>query len=212
MKLKSFVFNPFYENTMVVSSLEGNALIIDPGCYEKFEVDQVLQYVEENELNVVGIINTHCHIDHVLGNFILKQKLKTTLKIPVNEKETFLAISAYAPQYGITGYQEAEVDEYLSEGEDLQLDEVTFKCIEVPGHSPGHLIFYEQEEKVIIGGDVLFKESIGRTDLPGGDHAALIQNIQEKVYTLPEEVIVYPGHGPHTTIAHEKKNNPFVKG
>lgn len=211
MKIKSFVFNPFYENTYVVSSEKGNCLIFDPGCYEDYELAELREYIHMNDLNVVAIINTHCHIDHVLGNDPLKADYKVPLKIPKNEEEVFRSIPAYAPQWGMSGYRHAEVDEFLNEGDDLALDEIVFKMIEVSGHSPGHLIFYNAEGKVIIGGDVLFRESIGRTDLPGGNHEDLLNNIQQKVYTLPEDVEVLPGHGPSTTIGHEKANNPFVK-
>jgi glyoxylase-like metal-dependent hydrolase (beta-lactamase superfamily II) len=212
MKINTFVFNPFYENTIVVSSDSGNALIFDPGCYEIYEIEELTDFVRLNDLTVKGIINTHCHIDHVLGNFAIKQKYGTRLSIPVNEKEMFDAVAAYSLQWGITNYQAAQVDEYITEGTAIVLDELSFQTIEVPGHSPGHLMFYESDQQVIIGGDVLFRESIGRTDLPGGDHEALISNIQNKVYTLPEEVEVYPGHGPVTTIGYEKNHNPFVKG
>ena len=211
MTIKSFVFNPFYENTYVVSSEKGNCLIFDPGCYEDYEVAQLKEYIHMNDLNVVAIINTHCHIDHVLGNDVLKFEYKVPLKIPQNEREVFDSVPAYAPQWGMAGYRHAEVDEFLEEGDILVLDEIQLQMIEVSGHSPGHLIFYNQQAKVIIGGDVLFKESIGRTDLPGGNHADLLQNIQEKVYTLPEDTEVLPGHGPSTTIGHEKVYNPFVK-
>ena len=211
MDIKSFVFNPFYENTYIVSSAKNNAFIFDPGCYEDFEIKELEEYVDDKELNVKAIINTHCHIDHVLGNKKLKELYQSSLKIPVNEKEVFDAVPAYAPQWGITGYEHAEVDEFLSEGV-LELDEIKLKLIEVPGHSPGHLVFYEESKSVIIGGDVLFRESIGRTDLPGGNHDALLTNIQEKLYVLPDEVTVYPGHGPQTTIGYEKRYNPFVKG
>lgn len=212
MNIKTFVFNPFYENTYVISSKKGNCLIFDPGCYEDFEKKELIDFIEMEGLTVEAIINTHCHIDHVLGNDYLKDKYNIQLKIPINEQEVFNAIPVIAPQWGITGYHQPEVDEYLEEGKTLRLDEINLKMIEVPGHSPGHLMFYHEVEKMIIGGDVLFKESIGRTDLPGGDHNALLSNIQEKVYTLPEDVIVYPGHGPSTTIGHEKKHNPFVRG
>ena len=212
MQIKSFVFNPFYENTYVLSSEKGNCLIFDPGCYEDYEVEELKEYIHMNDLKVQAIINTHCHIDHVLGNDVLKQTFKVPLKIPKNEDEVFRSVPAYAPQWGMAGYRHAEVDEYLNEGEDLVLDEIVMKLIEVPGHSPGHLMFYMEEEKLMIGGDVLFRESIGRTDLPGGNHDDLLRNIQEKVYTLPEDVQVLPGHGPATTIGHEKQYNPFVKG
>ncbi|MFK7953589.1 MAG: MBL fold metallo-hydrolase [Ekhidna sp.] len=211
MLIKSFVFNPFYENTYVVSSEAGNAFIFDPGCYEKYEVEELEEYIHMNDLKVQAVINTHCHIDHVLGNETMKVKYKVPLKIPQNELEVLNSVVAYAPQWGINGYRPADVDVFLNEGEKLGLDEIEFELIEVPGHSPGHMMFFEKNEKVIIGGDVLFKESIGRTDLPGGNHDDLLQNIQNKVYTLPEEVTIYPGHGPTTTIGHEKKYNPFVK-
>lgn len=211
MEIKTFVFNPFYENTLIVSSQKGSALIVDPGCYEDYEVEQVMSYIRTHDLKITGILNTHCHIDHVLGNKELKHRLQTTLRIPINEQVVFDAVTARAAQWGVADYQEAEIDGYMKEGEEIKLDELTFKILEVPGHSPGHQMFYEESQKVIIGGDVLFKESIGRTDLPGGNHADLIQNIQTKVYTLPEDVVVYPGHGPSTTIGHEKSHNPFVR-
>ena len=212
MLIKSFVFNPFYENTYIVSSEVGNAFIFDPGCYEKYEVEELEEYIHMNDLKVQAVINTHCHIDHVLGNDMMKVKYKVPLKIPKNELEVLNSVVAYAPQWGINGYRPADVDAFLNDGDKLSLDEIEFELIEVSGHSPGHIMFYEKKEKIIIGGDVLFKESIGRTDLPGGNHDDLLQNIQNKVYILPEEVTIYPGHGPTTTIGHEKKYNPFVKG
>lgn len=212
MQIKTFVFNPFYENTIILSSEQGNCFIFDPGCYESYEVEELTEYVRMNDLKVKAIINTHCHIDHVLGNSILKSEYKVPLMIPTNEREVFDAVPAYAPQWGITGYQHADVDEYMEGDSVMSLDEIQLKLIEVPGHSPGHLMFYMKDEKVIVGGDVLFRESIGRTDLPGGNHDDLLSNIQQKVYILPEDVTVYPGHGPTTTIRHEKQNNPFVRG
>lgn len=212
MQIKTFVFNPFYENTLVVSSAEKNAIIFDPGCYEEHELMQVKDYIELEGLSVKAIMNTHCHIDHVLGNKALKEHYGVPLSIPKNEKDVLQAVEAYAPQWGISHYESAKVDAYISEGEEVELDELTFGIIEVPGHSPGSIMFYCEAEKMMIGGDVLFRESIGRTDLPGGNHEALLKNIQEKVYVLPEDVEVYPGHGPTTTIAHEKNNNPFIRG
>jgi len=211
MNIKIFVFNPFYENTIILSSRKKNCFIFDPGCYENFEFDELNNYIETEGLRVKAVINTHCHIDHVLGNYLLKNRYEVPLKIPVNEKKMYEAVPVYAPQWGITNYVHTEVDEYLKEGVKLRLDEVSFKLIEVPGHSPGHFMFHSEDEEMMIGGDVLFRESIGRTDLPGGDHQVLLNNIREKVYALPDEVTVYPGHGPETTIGHEKRNNPFVK-
>ena len=212
MHIKSFVFNPFLENTYVVHSEAKNAYVFDPGCYEPYEVNELTDYVQREGLTVKAIINTHCHIDHVLGNKALKTMYEVPLLIPENENEIYEATIAYAPQWGITQYQHASVDKFLQESETLTLDEVSFQLIEVPGHSPGHIVFYEKNGQFLIGGDVLFRESIGRTDLPGGNHEALIRNIKEKVYSLPEETTVYPGHGPETTVGHEKRTNPFVRG
>lgn len=195
----------------MLSSDTRDAIIIDPGCYEDFEKSEIKSFVDANELNVLAIVNTHCHIDHVLGNNALKDLFKVKLWVPKNEEETYRAIPAYAPSYGFAGYKEAEVDEWFGEGE-LTFGDLSFNVIEVPGHSPGHMVFYFEGEKVLIGGDVLFRESIGRTDLPGGNHEQLLENIVQKVYSLPDEVTVYPGHGPETTIGHEKQFNPFVRG
>jgi glyoxylase-like metal-dependent hydrolase (beta-lactamase superfamily II) len=211
MNNHAFVFNPFYENTYVLWDDALQAIIIDPGCYEKYELDELDAFIQSHKLTVIAVVNTHCHIDHVLGNDAAKAKYKTKLWVPVNEKETYRAIPAYAPSYGFTGYHEAEVDEWYAEGM-LHFGEMSFQTIEVPGHSPGHMVLYHEASKTLIGGDVLFRQSIGRTDLPGGNHDALLKNIKEKLYTLPNDVTVYPGHGPKTTIGFEKQHNPFVNG
>ncbi|MEM6829990.1 MAG: MBL fold metallo-hydrolase [Bacteroidota bacterium] len=212
MNIKSFVFNPFYENTYVVHSSQKNAYIFDPGCYEPFELNELTDYIQRESLTIKAVINTHCHIDHVLGNHAIKSMYEAPLWIPKNEKVVFDAVVAYAPQWGINGYEPASIDRFLLESDRLVLDEIEFEILEVPGHSPGHHMFYERAKELIVGGDVLFKESIGRTDLPGGNHEDLIRNIKEKVYTLPEQVTIYPGHGPKTTVGYEKRHNPFVKG
>ena len=212
MKIKSFVFNPFYENTYVLWDDSKACVIIDPGCYEKYEREEIIGFIESEGLAVKYILNTHCHIDHVLGNYFLKDHFKCPLWIPENEVATYQSVVAYAPQWGIKNFTMAEADKLMKEGESIAFGNSTCKVIEAPGHSAGHQLFYFETEGVLMGGDVLFRQSIGRTDLPGGDHAQLIRNIQEKVYILPEQTTVYPGHGPETTIGYEKLNNPFVKG
>ena len=211
MQIKSFVFNSFYENTIILASENSNCFIFDPGCYEPYEIEELAAFIRKGNLQVKTILNTHCHIDHVLGNDYLKNYYKVPLLIPKNEKEIFAAVPAYAPQWGITRYKHAEVDGFLEEGKNIELNEITIQLIEVPGHSPGHVMFYLEKEGIIIGGDVLFRESIGRTDLPGGNHDTLLNNIREKVYALPDDTVVYPGHGSTTTIGHEKKHNPFMR-
>jgi glyoxylase-like metal-dependent hydrolase (beta-lactamase superfamily II) len=210
MVIKVFEFNPFAENTYVLSDAQKNAIIIDPGCYEAHERAELHDYVTKQNLTVRAVVNTHCHIDHVLGNEAMKVKYNVDLWVPKNEKVVLHAIPSYAPNYGFADYRESEVEHWFEEGL-LSFGEIKLKAIEVPGHSPGHMVFYDEKNKVLIGGDVLFRQSIGRTDLPGGNHEQLLTNIKSKVYTLPDEVVVYPGHGPETTIGFEKQHNPFVR-
>lgn len=212
MEIKSIVFNPFYENTYVLWDNTGEGIIVDPGCYEDYEQKELLDFVKNQKLNITAIVNTHCHIDHVLGNYWIKEALKCPLWLPEGELEVFRAVAAYAPQWGIQQYTEATPDKLLHENDTITFGNTTLKAIACAGHSPGHLVFYHGQEAKLIGGDVLFRESIGRTDLPRGNHGQLLTNIKAKIYTLPEETTVYPGHGPSTTIGHEKQNNPFVKG
>ena len=212
MKINSFVFNPFYENTYVLWDETKSCVIIDPGCYEKYEQEEIIGFIESEGLSVKYILNTHCHIDHVLGNYFLKDYFKCPLWIPEHEVASHQSVVAYAPQWGIQNFTLAEPDALIKEGQKIVFGNSSCKVIEAPGHSPGHQLFYFEKEAVVLGGDVLFRQSIGRTDLPGGNHTQLLTNIKEKIYTLPDPVVVYPGHGSETTVGFEKKNNPFVKG
>ncbi len=210
MKIKSLVFNPFYENTYVLWDETQEAIIVDPGCYETYELDELKRFVSDQKLTVKAIVNTHCHIDHVLGNYAMKSYYKCPLWVPNGEMEVYRAVEAYAPQWGINNFTYAEPDILLENDAEITFGNTTLKSIFVPGHSPGHLMFHHQQDKVIIGGDVLFRESIGRTDLPGGNHQQLLTSIQDKLYPLNGDIEVFPGHGPSTTIGHEKQYNPFV--
>ncbi len=210
IKIKVFVFNPFQENTYVLSDDSNEAIIIDPGCHESYEKKELQSWVEENKLNVKAIYNTHCHIDHVLGNDFCKNTFKAPLLIPEGEDQVYKAVKTYSDSYGIMGYHEAEVDTLIDETHIIKFGHTELKSMFIPGHAPGHLVFYNEEENICIGGDVLFQRSIGRTDLPGGNHDALITNIREKLFQLDDNMQVYPGHGPVTTIGEEKKYNHFV--
>ncbi len=211
MNIQSFVFNPFYENTYVLWDDTQEAIIVDPGCYEKYEQEELLGFIRLKKLEVKLILNTHCHIDHVLGNYWATEAFKCPLWIPENELSSFKAVTTYAPNWGVTRYTEAEVNQLVKEFDNIQFGNVMLTAIEAPGHSPGHLVYYWPKGHILVGGDVLFKGSIGRTDLPGGNHDLLLQNIREKIYTLPGETVVYPGHGPSTTVEFERKSNPFVR-
>jgi glyoxylase-like metal-dependent hydrolase (beta-lactamase superfamily II) len=209
LQLQSFAFNPLQENTYVLFDETKECVIIDPGCYEREEQYDLADFIETHELKVVKLLNTHGHVDHVLGNAFVKETYKTKLYIHEQDAATLKAVKVYAPHYGFFQYQEAEPDIYLKEGEAVTFGNQSLDVLFVPGHAPGHIAFYHVASKTLIGGDVLFYNSIGRTDLPGGNYDTLIDSIHQKFFTLPDDVTVYPGHGPETTIGHEKKTNPF---
>jgi hydroxyacylglutathione hydrolase len=211
MKITRFTFNAFAENTYLLHDDTNECVVVDPGCSDKKENDKLQQYISANNLKVVRLLNTHCHIDHVLGNKFVAETYNVGLEIHEKDLETLRAIPVYAPVYGITNYEEQLPASYLKDGEQVKFGNTTLDIIFAPGHAPGHVVFYNAEDKTLIAGDVLFQESIGRTDLPGGDYETLISSIRTKLFVLPDEVTVYPGHGPETTIGHEKKYNPFLK-
>lgn len=210
MTVEALVFNPFYENTYIISDEDNQAIIVDPGCYETYERDQLTQYIAQHNLSVKLALNTHCHIDHVLGNAFVKEEYGVPLWVPEGEKDLLEAVPNYATNWGINEYVQAEVDQFIGT-DPIAIGKLTFEVRLAPGHSPGHLVFYNADEKILIGGDVLFRESIGRTDLPGGNHQQLLESIKRELFTLPDDTTVFSGHGPTTNIGYEKTHNPFVK-
>jgi hydroxyacylglutathione hydrolase len=209
LTVESFVFNAFQENTIVAFDETKEAVIIDPGCYEVEEREELDDFIRDNNLLVRYILNTHCHIDHVLGNDHVKTKYKAPLLIHAKDEQVLRAVKAYAPSYGFPLYREAEPDSFIKEGETINFGNTSFQILFLPGHAPGHVGFYEASQKIIISGDVLFYHSIGRADLPGGDFKTLVNSIHQQLFALPDDVIVYPGHGPTTTIGEEKSSNPY---
>ncbi len=209
LTVHTFVFNPFQENTYVLFDETNECVIIDPGCFVDNERKELTDFIEAQNLHVKMLLNTHCHIDHVLGNYFVKEKYKTKLYIHSKDEPVLKAVKVYAPNYGFATYTEAEPDVYLEEGDRISFGNQHFTVFFVPGHSPGHIAFYNEKQKTVMAGDVLFRNSVGRTDLPGGNHATLINSIHQKLFTLPDDVTVYPGHGPETTIGFEKRTNPF---
>ncbi len=208
LSIKIFCFNDFSENTLIIHDHK-NCLFVDPGCYTDAEFLELKTYVEKKQLHPISIINTHCHIDHVLGVERLKRHYKIPFFIGEHEGDTLRGVKLYAPAYGVQGYSEPEVDGVLIDNQIIELGDQVLKVVFVPGHSPGHIAFYYEEEHQIIAGDVLFKRSIGRTDLPGGDHDTLIESIRTRIFSLPDHTVVYPGHGPRTSVVEEKQFNPF---
>ncbi len=208
--VKTLTFNPFQENTYIVSTDNKEAAIFDPGCIDQRERKLLTAYMEREDLMPTRLVNTHCHIDHVLGNKYVAEKYG--LKLEAHEKEVPMlsANASVSKMYGIAYQTSPNIEILLNEGEQFQLGEESFDIFLCPGHSPGSLCFYHSESNILIGGDVLFQGSIGRTDLPGGDHNTLINVIKEKLFNLPNDTIVFPGHGPSTTIGFEKRTNPFL--
>lgn len=209
LQVQSFVFNPFQENTFVLYDETKECVIFDPGCSDDGERKQLQSFIDHHHLQVKLLLNTHCHIDHVLGNSFIKETYKVNLLIHPADEPTLKAVQVYAPNYGFPLYQHLSPDGFLEEGDYIKVGNQSFTVLFVPGHSPGHVAFYSEANRALIGGDVLFFNSIGRTDLPGGNHELLINSIHTKLFALPDHVKVYPGHGPETTIGYEKKNNPF---
>lgn len=211
IQLKSFVFNPFSENTYVLYDETGEAVIIDPGCYDKAEYSALYDFIEENNLKPIRIINTHAHIDHVLGVAAVKRKYGIPFSLHRIDEPLLKAVKTYASNYGFNQFDEPEIDSYFDEGDTVEFGNSTLRLLFVPGHAPGHVAFVSDVQQFVIGGDVLFRQSIGRTDLPGGDFETLIGSIRNKLFTLPDGYTVYAGHMQPTTIGFEKKNNPFLK-
>jgi glyoxylase-like metal-dependent hydrolase (beta-lactamase superfamily II) len=204
-------FNPFEENTYVIASAAGNSIIIDPGCFDAGERSSLKQFLADHQLRPVRLVNTHCHIDHILGNAFVSREYGLGLEIHGGEVPVLEAGVTVAGMYGIPYEKSPSASRFIREGDELEMDELKMKVLFTPGHSPASICLYCAEEKWLIGGDVLFYESIGRTDLPGGDYEMLINSIRTQLFTLPDETIVYPGHGPQTTIGYEKMFNPFLR-
>ncbi|HVV54342.1 MAG TPA: MBL fold metallo-hydrolase [Mucilaginibacter sp.] len=207
--LQSFINNPYQENTYLLFDETRECAIIDPGMYTAPEQNAVINFIRNNQLKPVLLLNTHCHVDHVLGNKLIFDFYGLKPQFHKGELPVLAAIPSYAPQMGIRYDPSPLPDYYLSETGMVSFGNTQLELIFAPGHSPAHLCFYDEADNFVVGGDVLFKGSIGRTDLPGGNYDQLIQNIEEKLFSLPDSCTVYPGHGPETTIGFEKRSNPF---
>ncbi len=210
IEVHSFTFNPFAENTYILSSGE-DCWIIDPGMYEGKEVYDFSDYIKSKNLTPSRLLLTHGHIDHILGNLEVYEEFGLKPWMHEADLPFLVNVREMARQFGMPMvHQSPDPEGYLTEESSLELGEEKIEIFHTPGHSPGSLSFYIPSIKSVISGDVLFRESIGRTDLPLCVEQDLYDSIRQKLYTLPDDTIVYPGHGPTTTIGYEKKNNPFV--
>ncbi|MFW5707688.1 MAG: MBL fold metallo-hydrolase [Bacteroidota bacterium] len=210
LKIKTLSFNPFQVNTYILYNENRECIIVDPACYGSQEEQTLKSFIEENQLTLRKVINTHCHIDHILGNnFVFK-----TWNVKPSMHEDGKGFLANAPEYGEAFGFEIEKpispEEFLREGDIISLGENELKVLETPGHADGSICLYNDKQKFLIAGDVLFHNSIGRTDLPTGNFETLKKSIYNKLFVLDDDVTVYCGHGPTTTIGEEKQNNPFL--
>ncbi|MBM3186641.1 MAG: MBL fold metallo-hydrolase [Bacteroidetes bacterium] len=204
----SFQFNSFQENTYILHTDNNNAIIIDPGCYLSQEEKELENFIENNNLNPLAILNTHAHLDHVLGNQFCAKRYNIPIYLHKEDYKTLKIVESYAHVYGFEAYKPAPEPEFeLKNGDFLKFEDIELKVFHTPGHCPGHVVFYNELNNFVINGDVLFQGSFGRVDLPGGDLETLKKSIFETMFKLPEETIVYCGHGPETTIGREKQFN-----
>lgn len=212
MKIKSFTFNPFQENTYIIYDTTKECIIIDPGCYSKDEQTLLKKFITNKNLKPIKIINTHCHIDHILGNkFIYEQ---WGIELYMHKKDITLLESSIdiSKMYGLENYEGSPYPKhFLEQGDVLTFGKSNFKILFTPGHSPGHICLYNEENNLLVAGDTIFQKSIGRTDLPGGDYDTLIHSITNQLLILPNETQIFSGHGPISNIGFEKKHNPFLQ-
>lgn len=209
--VQPFVFNPFSENTYLLYDETNSGVLIDPGCFQPNEYDELERFIATKDIQIKYILITHGHVDHVLGVTYVKKKFNVPVWLHAQDIETYNAVPSYAASYGFTEYTHTLADHLFNDHEEIHFGNSHLEIISAPGHSAGHVAFVNKKEKICIGGDILFKGSIGRVDLPGGDYDTLISSIKSNIFTLPEDTIVYPGHGEPTTIKIEKDSNPFFQ-
>ena len=211
MKIKSFTFNPFQENTYVIYDETKECIIIDPGCYTNEEKKILNQFIINEELKPVKLINTHCHIDHILGNKFTSEQWDIQLYMHKEDLPLLENAGKIGKMYDLENYEGSPYPKYfLDQGDTLTFGKSSFEILFTPGHAPGHICLYSKENNLLIAGDVIFQRSIGRTDLPGGDYNTLIQSIIGKLFPLPNETQIFCGHGPSTNLGYEKEHNPFL--
>jgi glyoxylase-like metal-dependent hydrolase (beta-lactamase superfamily II) len=210
LHIQHFTFNPFQENTYVVYNDQKEAFIIDPGCYTRIEQKQLLEFIKDHALTPKGLLNTHCHLDHVFGNQLIADTFNLPAIFHKNEQVVLDRLAEASTKWGIPCNSYTGAIQYIENGDTLSLGEEQFSILLTPGHSPGSVCFYHKEQAIIIGGDLIFKDGVGRTDLPGSNPNDLIKSIQDVILPLPENITIYSGHGPATTIGREKRHNPYL--
>ena len=211
ISIKNFTFNPFQENTYIAFDESKECIIVDPGCYDETENEILKNFINQNNLKPVALINTHCHLDHIFGNKFVTDTYNLSPIIHKAEIPMLEYASIAAETYGVKLNKLPRVTSFIEEGDVIKFGNSKFNVLFTPGHAPGHICLVNYEENIILSADVLFNLSIGRTDLPMGDHKTLLKSIKEKLLVLDDKMKVYPGHGPFTSIGFERQNNPFIQ-
>ncbi len=208
--IEKFVVNQLQENSYVVFDETKECVLIDPGFLYQEEKDEIVAYIENNQLKPVRIINTHCHFDHIMGVEFIREKYNIPFSAHPEDAIWIERAIEQGHMFGVEVKPVQPIDSFLNENDKIKFGNTVFEIMHIPGHAPGHVVFYNKENNFLIAGDVLFYGSIGRTDLPMGNHEALVSNIKSKLFVLPDETTVYSGHGPETSIGFEKRTNPFL--
>ncbi len=210
LNVAKFTFNPFQENTYVVHN-GSEAIVIDPGCSDASEEGALEGFLSDNALTPVRLVLTHAHIDHILGNAWVHKRYGLLPELHAADLPLLKGGPRQASMYGVPMSPSPDPERFIVEGDTIKLGADALTVLFVPGHAPGHIALFCEAQHFLIAGDVLFMNSIGRTDLPGGDTDTLLGSIREQLFPLGDEVKVYCGHGPDTTIGHEKRSNPFLR-
>lgn len=210
ISVEVLTFNMFSENTYVLYDETKECVIVDPGCSDYSERMELKSLIEGRGLTVKHLLNTHAHIDHVLGNEFVKTTYGCQLHLNKLDLPLMASNVERASFYGFPGYVGSNVDVFIEEGDIIEFGNSKLEILFVPGHAPGHVAFISMPDLLCVSGDVIFKNSIGRTDFPLCSHKDLMESIKNKIFTLPDDMVILPGHGGFTTVGQEKKSNPYV--
>jgi hydroxyacylglutathione hydrolase len=208
--IQTFEFNDFQVNTYLLYDETSDCIIIDPGCIRPHEQIQITAFISQHKLHPVGLYNTHTHVDHIAGNKFIAETYNLGLLVHRAGLSFLHSAKGYGVAFGLDNIESVDPSGFIDEGDIISFGNSSLSILYTPGHADGSVCFYSEKENFVIVGDVLFCDSIGRTDFPTGNFDLLMESIKTKLFTLPGETLVYPGHGPTTTIGYEKENNPFI--
>lgn len=211
MKIKQFIFNPFQENTYLVYDETGEAIVVDAGCYTTTEAAEIKRFIDENKLTVRYLVNTHCHIDHILGINVLKAIYGVEYIVHREELPLLQMAQPHAVTFGFAINSVPQAEKTVEDADSIIFGKTTLRVIHTPGHTPGGICLYSANDRMLLTGDTLFNGSIGRTDLAGGSYSTIIESITTKLLSLPDEVMIFPGHGDYSTVGEERVGNPFLR-